>query len=86
MRPCASWKPPSRCRGENGGRLLRHAAVVQTWKPLGAVGAEATTGTFRVMTPLMLDPAWNRHYLRAVVAQENGSRRVVDAGSLALGQ
>ncbi len=73
-------------RGENGGRLLHHAAVVRMWQPLGVVKAEGN-GTFRVSVPLTLAPAWHRDHLRAVVlVQENTSRRVVGAGSLALAQ
>ncbi|WP_375417583.1 DUF1223 domain-containing protein [uncultured Hymenobacter sp.] len=70
-------------RGENSGRLLRHAAVVRSWRPLGAVKAD---GTFVGTTPLDLSSNWKTDNLRAVVlVQETGSRHVVGVGSLPLG-
>ncbi len=69
-------------RGENAGRLLRHAAVVRTLRPLGHIGAD---GTFAATVPLDLQAGWKPENLRAVVlVQETGSHYVVGAGSLAL--
>ena len=69
-------------RGENSGRLLRHAAVVRALRTLGPVGA---AGTFTATVPLQLSPSWKSENLRAVVlVQETGSRHVVGGGSLPL--
>ncbi len=69
-------------RGENSGRLLRHASVVRRLRTLGTVG---TDGTFAATTPLDLNPQWKTANLKAVVlVQEQGSRRVVGIGSLPL--
>ena len=69
-------------RGENSGRLLRHAAVVRTLRTLGAVG---TDGTFHAAVPLGLNAAWKAENLRAVVlVQETASHHIVGVGSLPL--
>ena len=69
-------------RGENSGRLLRHAAVVRTLRTLGTVGAD---GTFTATAPLNLNAAWKTDNLRAVVlVQETGSHHVVGVGTLPL--
>ena len=69
-------------RGENAGRRLRHAAVVRTLRPLGAVGSD---GTFSATVPLNLAAQWSPSHLRAVVlVQEKASRRIVGAASLPL--
>ena len=69
-------------RGENAGRLLRHAPVVRVLRPLGTVAAG---GTFILTTPLALAAAWQTANLRAVVlVQEPQSHRVVGAASLPL--
>lgn len=69
-------------RGENAGRLLRHAAVVRRLLRLGAVAAD---GTFTAAPELTLDPEWKRANLRAVaLVQETDSRRVVGAAATAL--
>lgn len=69
-------------RGENSGRLLRHAAVVRELRPLGSV---ATDGTFTTTAPLQLAATWKAQNLRAVVlVQEKNSRRIVGVGSLPL--
>ena len=70
-------------RGENAGRLLRHASVVRTLRPLGSVTAN---GTFTTTTPLNLDAQWKTQNLRAVVlVQEKASRHIVGVASLPLG-
>lgn len=69
-------------RGENSGRLLRHAAVVRALRPLGAVGAD---GTFAATAPLDLSSQWETTNLRAVVlVQERASRHIVGAASMPL--
>lgn len=66
-------------RGENAGRLLRHAAVVRALRSLGTVGAD---GTFAATVPLALNPGWNLDHLRAVaLVQEVRSRHLVGAAS-----
>jgi hypothetical protein len=68
-------------RGENKGRLLRHASVVRTLRPLGAI----SNGTFTASVPLSLSSEWKRPNLRAVVlVQEKASRHVVGVASLSL--
>lgn len=70
-------------RGENSGRLLRHAAVVRSLRTLGTVGAD---GTFVGSAPLNLNANWKADHLRAVVlVQETGSHHVVGVGTLPLG-
>jgi hypothetical protein len=69
-------------RGENSGRLLRHASVVRTLRPLGTVAA---TGTFTTTAPLNLEAQGKTQNLRAVVlVQEKGSRHIVGVASLPL--
>ena len=69
-------------RGENSGRLLRHAAVVRTLRPLGEVGRD---GTFATTVPIKLQRGWKAENLRAVVlVQEPGTRHIVGAAALAL--
>lgn len=69
-------------RGENAGRLLRHAAVVRALRPLGPVGSG---GTFAATAPLALRPEWKAENLRAVVlVQDPATRHIVGAASLAL--
>ena len=87
--PTCCWpspKPACRrrwARGENAGRLLRHAAVVRALRPLGTVAAD---GTFAATVPLALGTSWKRANLRAVVlVQEQASRHVVGAASLPFG-
>lgn len=70
-------------RGENSGRLLRHASVVRALRPLGAVAAD---GTFAATAPLALQGQWKNQNLRAVVlVQERASHYIVGAASLPLG-
>jgi hypothetical protein len=69
-------------RGENSGRLLRHAAVVRQLIPLGRIGAD---GTFTANSELKLNTAWKRSNLRAVaLVQEVASRRIVGVAVVAL--
>ena len=69
-------------RGENAGRLLRHAAVVRQLLPLGRVG---TDGPFSAEQPLLLPAAWQRPHLRAVVVvQETASRHIIGVATAAM--
>ena len=70
-------------RGENAGRLLRHAAVVRQLLPLGRVSAE---GTFTATLGLKLNTDWKRPNLRAVaLVQETASHRIVGAAAASIG-
>ncbi|TPG72185.1 DUF1223 domain-containing protein [Hymenobacter nivis] len=67
-------------RGENAGRLLRHAAVVRALRPLGPARGPATFSA-----PLALLPGWKTENLRAVVlVQDDATRRIVGVASLPL--
>ena len=69
-------------KGENAGRLLRHASVVRALRVLGAVDSK---DSFTVSTPLNLNNQWKTRNVRAVVlVQEKESRHIVGAGSLSL--
>jgi hypothetical protein len=71
-------------RGENAGRLLRHAAVVRQLLPLGRVGAD---GTFSADQALALPTAWQRPNLRAVVmVQEVASRHIIGVATTAISE
>ncbi|OWP61847.1 DUF1223 domain-containing protein [Hymenobacter amundsenii] len=71
-------------RGENAGRLLRHAAVVRALRPLGSPAAD---GTFATTTPLQINPIWKTQNLRAVVlVQEKVSHRIVGVAALPLNE
>jgi hypothetical protein len=49
--------------GENGGRVLRHAAVVRVFREIGST----RSGAFQGSVPITLDPAWNRDKTRVLV-------------------
>jgi hypothetical protein len=69
-------------RGENSGRLLRHASVVRQLMPLGNVGAD---GTFMATPELKISAGWKRPNLRAVaLVQEVASHRIVGVAAVAL--
>ncbi|AMJ64865.1 hypothetical protein AXW84_05040 [Hymenobacter sp. PAMC 26628] len=68
-------------RGENAGRLLRHAAVVRALRSLGPASGRAAFNA-----PLALRPEWKTENLHAVVlVQEPATHRIVGAASLPLG-
>ncbi|MDO7854143.1 DUF1223 domain-containing protein [Hymenobacter convexus] len=69
-------------RGENSGRLLRHAAVVRQLIPLGRVRADGTFGGAQALT---LPAAWQRPHVRVVaLVQETASRRIVGVAAASL--
>ncbi|MBO3270651.1 DUF1223 domain-containing protein [Hymenobacter defluvii] len=69
-------------RGENAGRLLRHAPVVRALRTVGTVDG---AGSFAATVPLQLAAQWQAAEVRAVVlVQETASRRIVGAASLAV--
>jgi len=66
-------------RGENGGRTLRHSAVVRELSTLGSTSA----GMFRGTVPLTLLASWKAPDLRVVVfVQRPGNREIVGAASV----
>jgi len=71
-------------RGENGGRLLKHTAVVRRLAVIGEIGSDSAqpfNGAYRAD----LASSWRRENLRAVVfVQERGSRRVLGAAAINL--
>ncbi len=70
-------------RGENGGRYLRHSAVVRSLSVLGNISASQQS--FEAQPVVKLAGGWQRDNLRAVVfAQERGTRRVLGAATLGL--
>src|SRR6266404_4152274 len=71
-------------RGENGGRLLKHTAVVRRLTVIGRMSP--TEGTaFNAEATANLVNGWRRENLRAVVfVQERESRRVLGASAIRL--
>lgn len=68
--------------GENGGRMLHHAAVVRELRQLGRLHE----GSFEANVPLKLAKDWKRENLRAVVfVQEGTTGKILGAASFALG-
>ena len=66
-------------RGENGGRTLRHSAVVREIRNLGSTSA----GVFRSTAPLTPAASWKAPDLRVVVfVQRPGNREIVGAASV----
>jgi hypothetical protein len=71
-------------RGENSGRLLRHAAVVRSFGIIGRVDPRGANSG-QVVSTLRLQREWKRENLRAVVfAQERESLRITGAGVIDL--
>lgn len=69
-------------RGENAGRRLAHGPVVRSLRRLGAL----TTAPLRLAADLVLQPAWQRQNLRAVVLlQRPGTGEILGAAQLPLG-
>jgi hypothetical protein len=71
-------------RGENAGRLLRHAPVVRNFGLIGKIDPRgANVG--QVVSTLRLPREWRRENLRAVVfVQERDSFRITGAGVIDL--
>jgi hypothetical protein len=69
--------------GENGGRTLRHDAVVRSMQVIGEVGADVPEAT--IAGDVQLDDDWDQTQLRfAAFVQERTGRRVLGsaAGSM----
>jgi hypothetical protein len=67
-------------RGENGGRTLKHSAVVRSLTTVGALTAENHTFSMTASVPWASE--WKSANVRVIVfLQERGSRRIVGAGS-----
>ena len=70
-------------RGENGGRVLKHTAVVRSMSTVGAVSPEHRT--FSITAPLASSRDWKPEHLRVVAfVQEIQSRRMIGAGTAML--
>ncbi len=70
-------------KGENRGRLLRHAGVVRSLIEVGELGRSDAEWSGSI--PLRLDESWNRANLRAVAfVQQTASRAVVAIDALPL--
>ena len=70
--------------GENGGRRLRHPAVVCSMIRLGKLDPKKD-GAYSADTRLNLRPEWNRQNLKLVLfVQEQGSRRILGAAATQL--
>jgi hypothetical protein len=67
-------------RGENGGRTLRHTAVVRVIRAIGAVGPGDRTASASASVPF--GAGWTFDHLRAIAfLQERDTRRVIGAAS-----
>ena len=67
-------------RGENGGRTLRHSAVVRSLTSVGTVALHERTWSTSAFVPVA--PEWTPANLRIVsFLQERESRRIVGAGA-----
>jgi hypothetical protein len=71
-------------RGENGGRTLRHSAVVRSLTPVGTLSPHDRASS--TSASVVLEPEWQPANVRVVsFLQERESRRIVGAGSSRLG-
>jgi len=71
-------------RGENGGRTLRHSAVVRSLTPVGTLSPHDRA--WSTSASVVLEPEWQPANVRVVsFLQERESRRIVGAGSSRLG-
>ena len=67
-------------RGENHGRILKHAAVV---RQLQVAGDLLPVGPATVATDVQVDPAWQAEHLRVVAfVQERRSRAILASASV----
>jgi hypothetical protein len=68
--------------GENGGRELRHAAVVRTISSLGRLDPKRP-GEYSAVAQLNLRPDWNRGNLKLVLfVQDRVTRHILGAASV----
>jgi hypothetical protein len=71
-------------RGENSGRLLRHAAVVRSFGVIGRIDPRGSSAG-QIVSTLRVPRDWRRENLRAVVfVQERESFRITGAGTIDL--
>jgi hypothetical protein len=71
-------------RGENGGRTLRHSAVVRSLTSVGTLSPRDRA--WSASASVVLEPEWQPANVRVVsFLQERESRRIVGAGSSRLG-
>ncbi|HEV8039746.1 MAG TPA: DUF1223 domain-containing protein [Bryobacteraceae bacterium] len=67
-------------RGENSGRLLRHAPVVRSFGVIGKIDSKGSSAG-AITSTLRLPREWKRENLRAVVfVQERDSYKITGAG------
>jgi hypothetical protein len=67
-------------RGENSGRLLRHAPVVRSFGVIGKIDSKGSSAG-AITNTLRLPREWKRENLRAVVfVQERDSSKIIGAG------
>jgi hypothetical protein len=67
--------------GENGGRRLRHSAVVRSLTKLGTLDTKKD-GAYTADARLNLRPEWNRQNLKLVLfVQDRGNRRILGAAA-----
>jgi hypothetical protein len=66
--------------GENGGRELRHTAVVRVLQRLGST----KDGRFSATVPISYRQGWNRQHLRAVIFVQQGAGPILGVGMVAL--
>jgi hypothetical protein len=72
-------------RGENGGRTLKHSAVVRRLTAVGALAAQDRSFSTTASVPWARE--WNSDNVRVVAfLQERRSRRIVGAGVATIGQ
>jgi hypothetical protein len=70
-------------RGENHGKVLKHAPVVRYLATIGRIAADETKGSARA--DLAVDGGWQRDHLAVVAfAQENRGRTILASASAAL--
>jgi len=66
-------------RGENGGRELRHEAVVRRLSDIGSV----KSGVFEASIPLKLDSEWQKNKLRVIVLVQGSAGGTIEGAAVA---